>query len=123
MKRVYEFDGHPSVTIGTCNQGPYRKKFGRFLQVSRKKYDIIYCDGLDCQGSIAGLCVSQDQKIFIDINLDNLESTLLHEFLHAEVCEGGYRQRPEWDRGFEEQFVENMSEALCHNFALKPKNI
>lgn len=92
------------------------------LQINRKSYKVIYSKGLKYNSnSIAGLCVSELQTIFVNLDEGGVDSTLLHECGHAELCESGFRQRPDWTHELEEMLVETFAESITHNFLLKKK--
>jgi hypothetical protein len=45
----------------------------------------------------------------------------MHETYHAELIEGGFRQRTNWDYDLEEQIVETLANAVTHNFIIKAR--
>ena len=67
---------------------------------------------------VCGVCNPQDYILYIDVD-SNIEETLLHEIIHAEVAEGGYRQRDSWCFDLEEMFAELVAQSISHSFSLK----
>jgi hypothetical protein len=124
MVKTLRLEGGAVLQYEKINQGRYRKLYGKTYDASRKVYDLIYTSRLVLDGhEIEGLCYPQDHKIFINVHdgKNSAWSTVLHEALHAECAEGGVRQMSCWARDLEELIVEKFSEAIAHNFKLKPE--
>jgi hypothetical protein len=95
------------------------KKYGKSIQVNRKVYQLLWCEQLLVDSvPVAGLCDSEEQKIYIEPGTD-VEPTLLHEIAHAEIAESGIRQTPGWNRDVEEMVVEVISQGIAFNYVLK----
>lgn len=97
------------------------RTYGKNVQINRKVYRIIYCEALlgDSQ-SIAGLCDSQATTLYV-VDGSDIQETLLHEIIHAEIAESGIRQSPGWTRDIEEMVAENISQGISHSYRLKLK--
>jgi hypothetical protein len=98
------------------------RKYGKSVQISRHKYKFCWCVGLHADGAgINGLCDPEARILYVDVSGFDFESTIMHETYHAELIEGGFRQRTNWDYDLEEQIVETLANAVTHNYALKKK--
>jgi hypothetical protein len=97
------------------------RTYGKSIQINRKVYRIVYCEALlgDSQ-SIAGLCDSQSTTLYV-VDGSDIQETLLHEIIHAEIAESGIRQSPGWTRDIEEMVSENISQGISHTYRLKLK--
>jgi hypothetical protein len=111
-----------SVTLAEPKKAKaFYKRFGRFIAVNRKTYELVVCSSLIIGGQdCAGACVSEERRIYINLSASGpVEETLIHEIGHAEVHEGGYRQRTDWDPNLEEMLVELFGKAISHQYTLK----
>ena len=99
----------------------FHKRYGRYIAVNRKVYELVVCtslfiDGQDC----AGACVAEEKRLYINISSSSpVEEILLHEIVHAEIGEAGYRQRIDWDPNLEEPLCELVGRALSHTYKLQ----
>jgi len=100
----------------------WAKRYGSHIRVGRRDYQIIFCEViLDENGEqIAGLCDPNDHVLYVDVRRE-VEATLVHEIVHAEMFEAGFQQRPDWDRGVEEQICEVISQGLSHAFTFRKR--
>ena len=106
----------------TAKTKAYRKRYGHFLRINRKEYELVFCRALNYEGQdVAGLCASDEQKIYINTSSEPIEETLLHEVWHAEVAEAGLRQMENWSPDLEELTAELIGKAISHNFRLKKR--
>lgn len=97
----------------------YRKRFGHFIRINRKEYELVFCKDLSYEGKeVAGLCASDERKIYINTSAEPIEETLLHEIWHAEVAEAGLRQMTNWSEDLEELTAELIGKAVSHNYKL-----
>lgn len=95
------------------------RRFGHTIRINRKDYELIYCTGLETDGKdAAGLCCPEDKQIYIQVNAAPVEETLIHEIMHAELWEAGFRQRSDWDEDVEEQIVETAARSISHLYRL-----
>jgi hypothetical protein len=100
----------------------FYKKYGRWVQVNRRRYDIILCDRLVYMEShVLGLCDTHTRVLYINKHCNNIASTLIHEIGHAEAHESGFKQRNNWCSDNEEHFVETMGESITYNYELVRK--
>jgi hypothetical protein len=98
------------------------KKYGRWVQINRRKYKIQFCLDLAYENnSVLGLCDVVNKILYINLQGD-IASTLVHEIGHAESFESGFKQRANWCSDNEEHFVETMGEAISLNFDLVRKS-
>jgi len=97
-------------------------KYGASVQAGRKLYTLCWAAEVIVDGvSVAGLCDSEKCVLYINVGVEDIMATLLHEVFHAEVAECGVRQCPGWTRDIEEILVENLSQSVFHNYRLKKK--
>lgn len=100
------------------------KLYGKEVRVNRHTYTIHFVHDLRMNGkTIAGMCDPNAKKVYVDPDVDTVESTLLHEIIHAELCEGGFRQRPDFTLELEEMLCEVLSQGLAYNFYFKTKSV
>jgi hypothetical protein len=96
------------------------KRYGHFIRVSRQSVELVFCTSLEYEGEEpAGLFVPSERQIYINIRAAPIEETLIHEIGHAELWEGGFRQRSDWDADVEEQIVETIARGLSHMYHLR----
>lgn len=101
----------------------WEKYLGKSHRINRKDYDVIYCAYLQIDDKqVAGLCSSNDKKIYVDVTLGDVESTLIHEIIHGEFAESGIRQRSDWTIDLEEVVCEMIAESMTTSFKLRAKN-
>lgn len=104
------------------DQAPMIKRFGKSFQSGAFKWTIVWCKAIESNGEkCCGLCVPKERKIYIDINQDDVEDTLIHEMFHAECYEVGLYTMPSWNSDLEELAAEAASR-LCRNFDLRRKH-
>jgi hypothetical protein len=119
--KTWSYEGHQPISADTVSQVPYRKKYGRYVQCNRKRYEIFFVKDLKLANQpLQGLCVAQYQVIFVDVD-SNIESTLLHEIIHGDFAEGGIRQMQCWSPDLEELVCEIVAESFSHNFRFSRK--
>ncbi len=100
------------------------EKYGKKIRISRHDWELIFCERLIFEDEQhLGLCDPERRRLYVDVNHDNMESTLLHEILHAELSASGIRQRKDWCMNMEEQIVELVAEATTHLFLLRRKTL
>jgi hypothetical protein len=96
------------------------KRYGRTVRVNRKEYELVFCAQLAVGGEeVAGACVSQDREIYVSTAYPQIEETLIHELVHAEIHEAGFRCRIDWDPNLEEMFCELVGRSISHGFSLR----
>ena len=104
------------------------KKYGSWVQVNRRRYDLVFCSVLgvlnmagDVVMSPQGLCDVESKALFILFteHTELMESTLIHEIGHAEIHESGFKQRDDWCGNNEEHLVETIGESLSYNYEIK----
>jgi hypothetical protein len=85
------------------------------VRVSRQsEYELVFCtsarstSGEEVAGRVSSSSERQDLRINIRASTQ-IEETLIHEIGHAELWEGGFRQRSDWDADVEEQIVETIA--------------
>lgn len=111
-------------------QAKLQKKYGTWVQVNRRKYDLVFCTDITVLNSAGepayspqGLCDVQTKALFVcvanDMHEEFIESTLIHEIAHAEIHESGFKQRTDWCANLEEQIVETVGESISYNFKLQ----
>lgn len=97
----------------------YNKMYGRVLRCGHQDYELVWCTDLyESDRSYRGLCNLSDKVIYVDVS-EEMEQTLLHEYLHALIHECGFKQREDWDRNLEEQLVEVFSQSLLKLFKIR----
>jgi hypothetical protein len=100
----------------------FRKRYGRFVQINRKQYELVFCEFIRYEGQeVAGLCKTDEKTIFIDISHNPIEETLIHEIVHAEVEESGLRQMVNWSDDLEELLAEMLAKSISHSYTLRLK--
>lgn len=112
MSHKKDVEGHKKIVAELY------KKFGRWVQVGRYKYKVRFQQTLSHEGQeVLGLCDPVAKILYISLQ-GSIADTLIHEIGHAEICESGLRQRPDWDINNEEQVVELLGAGIAHNFEL-----
>ena len=99
------------------------RRYGNKIRVSRSDYEIIICDHLFYHGrECEGLCDSTNKIIYVTLDekdLENMDATFVHEFLHAAMSESTVTLLMNWDSTMEEVMVESLSRDLLAGFELK----
>lgn len=117
---VAEGNGFVCRRIDSAQRRRLETKFGKMVRISRKDYRLIYCQGLsNGRESLAGLCIPDEHCIYVNIEYEPIEETLVHEILHAEFCESGLQQMEAWNNDLEENIVEIVSKSLTHLFCFR----
>jgi len=108
------------------DQKRYVARYGSFYQANRKQYRLIYVEELVVsERSLCGCCNDESLEIYLNVfgshilGSEDFEGTMIHEFVHAEIYQGGYRQLPWWTNEIEEITCEMFSRGIAHNFNLK----
>jgi hypothetical protein len=115
-------EGTSYRSIGAKERRRYESRFGKMARVSRHDYSIIYCRELTSGGqNLAGLCEPNERHVYINIDYDPIEETLLHELFHAEFSESGLHQTNVWNHDLEELVVELLSKAMSHLFYIRKR--
>jgi hypothetical protein len=97
----------------------FNKLYGSSIIAGRSKYKIVWALDIQVNDDTAlGLCDSHEKKIYININSEEIETTLIHEVMHAEFSEAGMRQMPSWNLDIEELCCEAASR-MCLNFIVR----
>lgn len=83
-------------------------QYGSSVIAGRKRYKIIWCEWLRWESrELHGLCDSEERRIYV--TQSQLQETLAHELMHAEIFETGMRQMPAWSQDLEELVCEAAS--------------
>ena len=103
-------------------QKKYRDRYGLKFKAGQSTYKIVWCYDLmnDDGQSLCGMCHYQIKTVFIDIKLDEIQETLVHEIFHAEAYESGMKQVRIFHSDLEELCCE-IASRVCKNFDLKKK--
>ncbi len=110
------------ATIGASSSFPSLRVFNgypSYVRVGNYDYTIHYVGELynDEGDRLLGMCNLKEKKIYIKIPDQEVESTLVHEFIHAMVYENGF--------DMDERSVLKMETALYRflkdNYQLKPQ--
>ena len=118
-----ETEGVTCRTITRAERKRLETKFGKVVRISRKDYSIVYCHELRAGGQdLAGLCEPNRRVIYINIDFEPIEETLLHELFHAEFAESGLHQTNSWNHDLEELVVETLSKSTAHLFFLRRRS-
>jgi hypothetical protein len=120
MRKWKELDG--VKYLPALDRQRFNEKWGRSIPIHRHEYKFVWCDELEHGGTkAAGLCDPNNKLIYIDVSYEQIEVVLLHEIFHAEMNAMGYRVRTDYDKNLEEMIVDNLGEAVHHNFRLVRK--
>jgi hypothetical protein len=83
-------------------------QYGSSVMAGRKRYKLIWCEWVRWDSNdLHGLCDSDERKIYV--TTIQLQETLAHELMHAEIFETGMRQMPSWNQNLEELVCEAAS--------------
>lgn len=114
-----EAQGIKATPTSEKNNKKYQKKYGSHFRISRYDYKIIYCDLISYNDQPChGLCDPETRTIYIDVNSESLEETIVHEILHAEVHEGGFKGADGWNDDLEEVMIQQLAKAVTHHFRI-----
>jgi hypothetical protein len=84
------------------------KKYGASIVAGKQRYKLVWCEWVRWDDrELYGLCDSEKRQIFVTLN--QIQETLAHELMHAEIYEIGMRQMPSWSQDLEELVCECAS--------------
>jgi hypothetical protein len=112
-------DGVMFEKISRQESTKYHKHYGKKVRINRLDYSFVFCRNLRLNGELAeGVCSPNYQTLYLDVDSERMDETILHELMHAEACEAGLRQMNCWSMDLEELIVEMVGKAVSYNFKL-----
>ena len=110
----------PLILAQVVRDEKWEKLLGRSVRVRHHLVPIILCSSIKFDGGECAGCYSAiERAIYIDITSDCAWETFMHEFIHAEISEGGLRQHPDWCEKLEEIVCETLAVGLLANFRFR----
>jgi hypothetical protein len=98
------------------------RKYGTKIQIGRSLYTLILCDHLFYHGKACeGLCDTVNKEIYIQYHKGDkqlMETTILHEIVHASLGESCVTSILEWSEHMEEIIVESLTRDLAGMYSL-----
>lgn len=113
-------DGIKFTAASKKEQAKFIAMYGSSVRVSRYTYKLVWVKSIN-DGHTAGLCDFNTKTIYIAIDSDEIQLTLMHEIMHAELDAAGLRQAPGFSRDFEEIICELASHAVGTNYVLRKR--
>ena len=111
-------DGIKIIPASKKDQAKFTRLFGATVRVSRYIYRLCWVKSIN-DGCTVGLCDFTGKTIYIAIDAEDIQQTLVHEIMHAEIDAAGLRQAPGFSRDFEEIMCELASHAVGTNYVLR----
>lgn len=103
----------------SVNSKRYNDLYGRAFKGSRHKFKVVWCSDLRYEGQqVRGLCVPDHKAIYILTENNDIQGTLIHEMMHAELFSVGMYCMPSWSIDFEELICEAASR-IVSQFKIK----
>jgi len=89
------------------------------LRVGCEDYQLVFgtelkLNGVECHG----VCDSGAKTIYLDVNSDQRQATLVHELVHAAAAEFGLRHHEDWCPKLEELIAEMVAKVVVANYRL-----
>lgn len=107
---------------GLKKQKYYKEKFGSSFQCGAIKYKAIFCEELFVDDEKCfGACDYKEKIIYVDVNMQDFQETLIHELYHAEAYEAGMCQMRSFYHDLHELCCE-VASRVCRNFEIRRKN-
>lgn len=115
-----DIEGYKVIRAAKKDQKKFIDIYGSSVKVSRYKYKLCFVKSIN-DGSVCGFCYPARRQIFIAMDAPDIDKTIIHEIMHAEIEATGLWQAPGFSRDIEEQMCELASHAVCTNYVYRRK--
>lgn len=115
-----DIEGYKFTKASKAEVKKFEAQYGNTVRVSRYVYDLVCVKSIN-DGYVMGCCDFKNKKIYIALDGEDIEQTLIHEIMHGEMDAAGLRQAPNFTRDFEEIICELASHAVGTNYVLRKR--
>lgn len=115
-----DIEGYKFVNASQKDVKKYSAMYGASIRISRYTYKIKWMQSIN-DGQVAGLCHPKEKTIYIALEQLDIEKTLVHEIMHAEIEAAGLWSAHGFSRDLEEIMCELASHAALTNYVLRKR--
>lgn len=115
-----ELDGYKLTPASPSERKKFNATYGTRVKISRNTYKLVCVKSIN-DGYVCGLCDFKNKTIYIALDADDIQATIIHEIMHGEIESSGLRQSPGFSRDFEEIVCELAAHAVGTNYVLRKR--